>query len=366
MVGDQPRRAVEIVTEVARVATMVGTLEDRAQALLEPLRRVVPFQQPWIAVLDPHRNAYVSLAAPDTGPEANLALASSPAAVEATERIGLHASTRPVFGRERAVPLSEDPNWARLWPAGFRDEIAVGLHVGGVHMGALALLTETSATLTEPVRDLIGALAPLISKVVDPMATVAAAARLVGDARAGVLIAAATGAPLPLPGLPGHPLLAPESPVLAAVAAQLAAGNQRPSFLSHHADPTTGPGLVRITGIPLPASPVRLSAVVTVSPPGDLSGLTSRELQILGMVIEGWGNRRIAAQLLIAFRTVATHMEHILVKLVARNRTEAAVRALRRQLYIPAALGATRGHPAYPELGAARSTPNAGRMSSTV
>ena len=81
--------------------------------------------------------------------------------------------------------------------------------------------------------------------------------------------------------------------------------------------------------------------MVLASPP-DLRGLTPRELQILGLLIEGWTNARIAAALVIAPRTVAAHVEHILAKLGAGTRALAAVRALGQGLYVPPGLTGTR------------------------
>jgi DNA-binding NarL/FixJ family response regulator len=93
---------------------------------------------------------------------------------------------------------------------------------------------------------------------------------------------------------------------------------------------------VRITVLACPAdAPQYLIAVVLLSPPGDLYGLTGRELEILGLLVEGWPNRRIGAALFIAPRTVAAHVEHILPKLGTPTRTLAAVRALRLGLYVP-------------------------------
>ena len=52
-------------------------------------------------------------------------------------------------------------------------------------------------------------------------------------------------------------------------------------------------------------------------------------------MIAGLSNRQIASALVVAQRTVAAHLEHILTKLDARTRTLAAVRAERDGLYVP-------------------------------
>ena len=57
--------------------------------------------------------------------------------------------------------------------------------------------------------------------------------------------------------------------------------------------------------------------------------LSARERQILGLIRDGLSNVRIAEELVLSPRTVTTHVEHILQKLGATNRTEAAVLAER-------------------------------------
>jgi len=61
-----------------------------------------------------------------------------------------------------------------------------------------------------------------------------------------------------------------------------------------------------------------------------LSPLTSREMEILELVVQGMSNRKIAYHLGISHQTVKNHMTAILRKLGATGRTEAAVSALRR------------------------------------
>ena len=72
-----------------------------------------------------------------------------------------------------------------------------------------------------------------------------------------------------------------------------------------------------------------------LSPATDLRGLTPRELEVLGLLVEGCSNQEIARALVVAPRTVAAHLEHVLGKLEAPTRTLAAVRAEREGLYVP-------------------------------
>jgi DNA-binding NarL/FixJ family response regulator len=59
--------------------------------------------------------------------------------------------------------------------------------------------------------------------------------------------------------------------------------------------------------------------------PPDLSVLTSREREVLALLTAGHSNHEIADQLFISYRTVKTHVSHILEKLQLRDRTAAAV-----------------------------------------
>ena len=60
--------------------------------------------------------------------------------------------------------------------------------------------------------------------------------------------------------------------------------------------------------------------------------LTERELEVLELIVAGCSNAEIAENLYITVGTVKTHVCHILNKLCADDRTQAAVRALRAGL----------------------------------
>jgi two-component system, NarL family, response regulator YdfI len=60
--------------------------------------------------------------------------------------------------------------------------------------------------------------------------------------------------------------------------------------------------------------------------------LTPREMEVLGLLSRGLGNRAIAAQLQISEHTVKFHISTILGKLNATSRTEAVAIGLRRGL----------------------------------
>jgi two-component system, NarL family, response regulator YdfI len=60
--------------------------------------------------------------------------------------------------------------------------------------------------------------------------------------------------------------------------------------------------------------------------------LTPRELEVLGMMVEGWGNKEISARLGISEHTVKFHVASIMGKLNAESRTEAVTAGIRHGL----------------------------------
>jgi DNA-binding NarL/FixJ family response regulator len=60
--------------------------------------------------------------------------------------------------------------------------------------------------------------------------------------------------------------------------------------------------------------------------------LTPREVEVLGLLAQGYGQREIASTLVISSKTVATHIEHILEKLGVHSRAQAVASAHRHGL----------------------------------
>jgi DNA-binding NarL/FixJ family response regulator len=84
---------------------------------------------------------------------------------------------------------------------------------------------------------------------------------------------------------------------------------------------TTGPGDVT-------PPPVRAEGAAA----GAGLGLTSRELEVLRLLVEGHTNPEIAAALFISHRTVGNHVASIMAKLDVDSRTAAAIYAERHGL----------------------------------
>ncbi|KIP53565.1 response regulator [Leucobacter komagatae] len=74
---------------------------------------------------------------------------------------------------------------------------------------------------------------------------------------------------------------------------------------------------------------VRSGALLDEASATEPPALTSREREILGLVAQGYGNRRIAEALFLAEGTVKNHLSSTLAKLGARDRTSAVLLAIR-------------------------------------
>ena len=67
-------------------------------------------------------------------------------------------------------------------------------------------------------------------------------------------------------------------------------------------------------------------------PDPDTPHLTAREELVLGLVSRGFSAKEIALELSIAPRTVEKHIDHIRLKIRARNRTHMVARAITKGL----------------------------------
>jgi two-component system, NarL family, response regulator DesR len=65
---------------------------------------------------------------------------------------------------------------------------------------------------------------------------------------------------------------------------------------------------------------------------GAIRTLSGREREILGLLANGWSNRRIAEECFLSLNTVRTHVQNVLVKLGVHSKLEAVAFALEHQV----------------------------------
>jgi hypothetical protein len=343
--ADAPEEAISVMrgrepdlpalrSELAGSAAAATTLQERAQAVLDRLGRLLPFDAAWLALRDPERRRHTPVAT--TGPAEPLRRNFlTPEADAEVDRLDLNLPRRAMLSSEIPVPLPELRAWAEhLLPAGFGSGLAAALFTTtGRQVGFLSLLSEDRHRPDRIDRRIVDAVTSVIADELDRTREIAETARIVDGAAAGVVLTRG-GDTLPLPGLPDHRLLTRGSPVLTTAAGELADTRPHVSFLA----PTPGSeGLVRVTALHCAAPGLdHLSAAVLLSPPGDLRGLRALHLRVLGLVIDGTTSiPAIAGALGVDTTRVADALRAAQDALAAPDLTAAAVRALRAGLRIP-------------------------------
>jgi DNA-binding CsgD family transcriptional regulator len=321
--------------ELFEIAVSTAPLLQRAQGLLESLERWLPVDATWLALSEPGSSVHATVGS--TGLDQSvLDYLDRPTVGQEMELAGLNHNQPPVSLAELPVAADELPTWSEsLIPAGFRDGLGVPVfEPGGPYLGMLTLLFSGKRAPSAALRDRIGQLAPLIARGVSPIRSLLATARLVQGATSGAVLLR-DGTICPLPGLDNHALLVAGSLVVEIARVGLLAGQVYRSFMWPARD---GPGAtshLRMTVLAATEVPAFVLGTLLVTPDADCRGLTARELQVLGLLVDGRSNQQIAKSLAVATRTVAAHMEHLLNKLDAPTRTLAAVRAEREGCYVP-------------------------------
>jgi DNA-binding CsgD family transcriptional regulator len=320
--------------ELAEIAASSIGLRQRADSFLASLRPRVPFDAAWMALADPQHPHYVTVADADLDDSVTEHLCGPVMAAD-IEATGSHRRQAPMSPSDLPYPRAELRTWSDcLMPAGIHEALGVALfEPGGRHVGHLTLFYGDRAPPSPHIRTGLSAATSVIGRGMDPLQSLTSAARLVrGAASGGVLVA--DGTVDVLPGLAMDPLLRSGTTVLKEAHAHIHAGHTYTSFLwpTRHESAAH----LRVTVIASSATtPTMHQGVVVLSPPTELRGLTSRELEVLGYVVDGCSNQEISHRLVLSPRTVAAHLEHILAKLGSPSRTIAAVRACREGLYVP-------------------------------
>ena len=324
------------VAHVLDIATSAAPLSERARGLVETLDRWLPVEGTWLALSDPASNVHTTVGS--SGLERSvLDYLDRPSVAQEIQLAELNVDRPPVSVTELPVPMDALPTWADcLIPAGFREGLGVPLvEPGGPYVGMLSLFFSSADPPSGVLRERLGQLAPLIARGVSPMRSLLASARLVQSATAGVVLLR-DGSMHPLPGLGENPLLVANSRVVNLARHSLLAGQVYRSFMWPTQDDLHTTGHARMTVLAATDVPPFVLGTLLMTAEIETRGLTARELEVLGLLVDGHSNQQIAKHLVIAPRTVAAHVEHILHKLEVPTRTLAAVRAEREGCYVPA------------------------------
>ncbi|MFJ6654097.1 response regulator transcription factor [Microbacterium sp. NPDC091313] len=322
--------------QLAEISARPGPAHERARALLDELHHYVPFDGAWMALAEPDGTGYTSLASSDLD-VSSVRYLSGPQMARDIELTGVDRERPPISLSDLPYAAAHVRTWAEcLLPAGFHEALWLALfEQGGRHVGFMTVLFRRSDPPSSTLRRQLIQLAPRLASGIDPIRSLAASALGVAGASAGVVL-------LPhesvggLPGLSDDELLAAGSGLIAAAREAIEEGRDYATFLWPRGDPEAPDGHVRVTVLACEQDlDAVVCGVVVLSPARQLRGLTPRELEVLGHVVEGCSNLEIARALVVAPRTVAAHLEHILAKLDAPSRTLAAVRAERTGLYVP-------------------------------
>ncbi|MGY1738662.1 response regulator transcription factor [Geodermatophilus sp. SYSU D00684] len=322
--------------ELAEIADSASPLPERSREMLELVHRLVPFDAAWLALAEPMSSSYTCMASIALD-EGTLQYLSGPSMARDIEMTHTAPTRRPLSPSDLPYPAADLQTWAECFiPAGFHEALGVALFDGGRrHVGHLALLFSSTEPPPLALRRRLHQLTPVLARGSDPLRSLATAARVVRGAAAGAVLCR-DGATRPLPGLDGDALLAEGSPVVSIARSCIDDGRVFASFLWPRGGRHAPDGHVRVTVLSAPGeASARLLGTVVLSAVTDLRGLTPRELEVLGLLVDGCSNQQIARALVVAPRTVAAHLEHVLVKLDAPTRTLAAVRAEREGLYVP-------------------------------
>lgn len=213
-----------------------------------------------------------------------------------------------------------------LAPVGYGDGLSAALYLDGDrYVGMLHMSADSSDAFGDDVRDFVAALVPVLGHLCD-------LARLspgsLGDDYCAQVVTVSEIRPVS--GRLLSPVLTEGSGIHRVVAHFLESSN--PAIQGLWPDRTRSWRQVVLLRIRDTLSGSARSALVGDRPYELPYGLSGREVDVLTHVSRGTSNLQIAADLCVAPRTVATHVEHILAKLGCESRTGAASRAAREGL----------------------------------
>lgn len=325
---------VRFAAAVASAALSRASDGERAEAVLDALRLIIPFDGAELSFWDPVACRHRLLA--NAGyPGGVLAHFHSAAFGAECRAFGLHGRDAwPVRMRDLSQPLDEVATIREvLRPAGFWEGMTACLTAAdNRYVGMLNLSTTDERYPNDDARATVAWLKPAITAVADVLQSVARVAGALPEGSCAVGVTR-TGGCVALPGLAGDDLLVSGGALPVAAAAWAAGARATTRFA--WPSPSGWHGVT--------VSPVRdrrvddLVAVLALEPDPDLHGLTHRELEVAGLIARGLSNPEGARVLELSARTVATHVERILAKLGVSSRAAAAALIVADGLQCPLA-----------------------------
>lgn len=315
---DRFERGMAAVAEGAAAHVSVTT---RADAVLEALHLVVPFDCAALSIWRPEASQYQPLA--NAGyPDYLYAKLHEPQYRQEHLDLGMLRHRRPLRFRDLPDRGASVPTIAEYaLPLGFREGLGMALFSPeNRHVGYLSLNTQSRKYPTDRQARAVGLLAGTLGLVVDAAGQVASRLR-----SQSAIALACDGRAFPLPG--GRPLLLDplNGEALERVRFVVAERLFPTTFLWRRARVGEWQR-IQVQSCTDDELPGCVAVAATLAAPVTY-GLTARELEILTLMTRGMTNATIAERLVISLRTVTTHVERVLEKLAVATRTEAAVRA---------------------------------------
>ncbi len=326
MVSQDSAAAVSTIGRIASVVADHGSADERAQAVLDELHTLIPFEAAEISCVNPLTGQIEEVAATGYSDEVLDGLRSQ-RFLDLMDLLGLQESGRPI--RMKDLPGDPLDNWAvsdLLIPAGYAEGMTMALRTpDGRFTGVLNLSTTSTSHPSDIARDAVAQLCSALGTLTDPMRAGRWLAMLLGSDSTAVGLGT-EGHVIPLPGIQAHPLLAEGSELM-----DLAVGTGTPgtwhSFIWDEPE-----SWYRVRVVPCASDP-HLQAIVSMDSV-DVGPLSRRELEVLTLAAEGLSNGEIGDALVISGRTVGSHIEHVLDKLCAPNRAAAVAHAIREGLLL--------------------------------
>jgi DNA-binding CsgD family transcriptional regulator len=311
--------------EVCMLAGSDDTI-GAAEELIERLGRLVPYAGAALCAYDPIAQRHVTVASAGYAPDVARYLNEGFVKSDPAYRLMRARATYPM--RWHDLPFDYAASFSAMEvfrPAGYSEGMSAPLTTpDGRYTGVLHVSTESPVHPSDSARETIHRVRSAVARIIDSLRQPTAMAGLLAPNGNAALVTGA-GAVVALPGRSPGPLLVSDSPLVARVVALRAQGAEDRRFLWEA--PRHCWHRVRVV-------PLDLGCLVMEQSCALPHGITPRELEVLTAIAAGASNSDMARSLVVAPRTVATHVEHLLEKLGCRSRAGCAALAVAEGLLL--------------------------------